>query len=133
MEPEGVVHVLRELLGGLAPGGVVVDLLAVPPNEQIEAGGEILGQLDSSAFFPRARQAAAGLDALVDDGLLVRTGGEHRFTVVTRYPTGRDAIDDIAGMSHTELPYALERRLATTAGPVALREHSLVRTFRKRR
>src|SRR3990172_177696 len=68
MEPEGVVDVLRELMEVLVPGGVVVDLLSVPPPERVEAGGEILGELDGSRFFPRALEAAAGLGGPVAGG-----------------------------------------------------------------
>ena len=130
MEPEGVVDVLRKLLQALVPDGVVVDLTAVPPNAQVEVDGAVLGELDGRAFFPRAQEATAGLDALAREGLLLLEG-EERFTVLVRYPTGRDAVEDVAQRTYTRMPACLARRVEAIAGPVAIREHSLVRRFRK--
>jgi len=130
MEPEGVVDVLRIVLKALVPGGIVVDLIAVPPNERVEVEGEVLGELDGSAFFHRVLAATAGLDALVEEGLLAREGGEQRFTVLVRYPTGKNAVEDVAERTYTRMPAALARRVEAIAGPVAIRESSLVRSFR---
>ncbi len=130
MKPEGVVDVLRKLLHALVPGGIVVDLIAVPPPERVEAGGKVLGELDQSRAIPRWLETAAGLDALVEERLLVAEG-EERLSILVRFPTGRDAVEDVAQRTFTRMPAALARRVETIAGPVAIREHSLVRTFRK--
>src|SRR3990172_11656818 len=95
MEPEGVVDVLRRLLQALVPGGIVVDLIAVPPPERVEVGDVVLGELDQSTAIPRWLETAAGLDALVEEGLLV-AGGEERLSILVRFPTGRDAVDDVS-------------------------------------
>jgi len=130
MEPEGVVDVLRKLLQALIPGGVVVDLTAVPPNAQVEVDGAVLGELDGSAFFPRAEEATAGLHSFAHGGLLLLEG-EERLSILVGYPSGRDAVDDVAERTYTRMPAELARRVETIAGPVAIREHSLVRRFRK--
>ena len=130
MEPEGVVHVLRNLLRSLVPGGVVVDLLSVPPAERVEVDGELLGELDGSAFFPRALAAAAGLDALAAEGILVHEH-EERFPIFVRYPTGADLVDDVAERHYTHMPTALARRVRAIAGPCEIRDNCLVRRFRK--
>ena len=130
MEPEGVVDVLRELMEVLVPGGVVVDLLSVPPPERVEAGSEILGELDGSRFFPRALEAAAGLDALVAEGLLAQEG-EERFPVFIRYPTGRDLVADVAQREFTRMPDELRARVLGVGGPCEIRDNCLVRSFRK--
>lgn len=130
MEPEGVVDVLRKVLRALVPDGVVVDLTAVPPNAQVEVDGTVLGELDGSAFFPRAEEATAGLDALAREGLLLLEG-EERFSILVRYPTGRDAVEDVAQRTYTRMPAELARRVEAISGPVAIREFSLVRRFRK--
>ena len=130
MEPEGVVDVLRKLLQALVPGGIVVDLIAVPPPERIEVGDEVLGELDQVRAIPRWLETAAGLDALVEEGLLVAEG-EERLSILVRFPTGRDAVDDVSQRTFTRMPGALARRVEAIAGPVAIREHSLVRRFRK--
>lgn len=132
MEPEGVVDVLRKLLRSLVPGGLVVDLLSVPPPERVEADGEVVGELDGSAFFPRALAAAAGLDALAAEGLLVHEH-EERFPIFVRYPSGADLVEDVAEREYTRMPAALARRVRAIAGPCELRDNCLVRRFRKLR
>lgn len=130
MEPEGVVDVLRKLLRSLVVGGVVVDLLSVPPPERVEVDGELIGELDGSAFFPRALAAAAGLDALVTEGILVHEH-EERFPIFVRYPRGADLVDDVAQRTYTRVPAALARRVRAIDGPCEIRDNCLVRRFRK--
>jgi hypothetical protein len=131
MEPEGVVDVLRRLLSALVPGGDVVDLTMVPPDEVVESGGEILGRLDGSLFFPRALEAGAGLDVLADQGLLALVR-EEPVTVIVRYPTGSDVIEDIASRTYTQMPAGLAARLATVrTEECLLYSHCVVRRFRK--
>lgn len=132
MEPEGVVDVLRQLLRSLVVGGLVVDLLSVPPPERVEVDGELIGELDGSAFFPRALAAAAGLDALATEGVLVHEY-EERFPVFVRYPTGGDLADDVAQREYTRMPAALGLRVRAIAGPCEIRDNCLVRRFRKLR
>jgi len=129
MEPEGVVDVLRRLLSALVPGGDVVDLTMAPPDEVVESDGEILGRLDGSLFFPRALEACAGLDALADEGLLVHER-EEPVTVIVRYPTGTDVLEDLAGRAYTRMPTALADRLATVETECLLYSNCVVRTFR---
>jgi hypothetical protein len=130
MEPEGVVDVLRRLLEALVPGGAVVDLLSVPPPETVEAGGGVLGEIDQSAFFPRALEAASGLDTLAHEGLLA-VEHEERFSIFVRYPTGRDAVEDVAGRTYSRMPPELVPRVLALDGPCVIRENCLVRSFRK--
>jgi hypothetical protein len=130
MDPEGVVDVLRQLLRSLVPGGLVVDLLSVPPPERVEVDGEVVGELDGSAFFPRARAAAAGLDELAAEGLLVHEH-EEQFPIFVRYPTGADLVADVARRQYTRMPAVLGRRVRAIAGPCELRDNCLVRRFRK--
>jgi hypothetical protein len=128
MEPEDVVHVLRRLLEALPAGGAVVDLASVPPDGLVEAGGRVVGRLDESAFFARARVAAAGLDDLVAKGVLARQADE-RFPVFIDYPTGADAVADVAQRSYGRMPDVVAARLTAITEPVRIREHSLVRSF----
>jgi len=130
MEPEGVVDVLRRLLSALVPGGDVVDLTMAPPDEVVESGGEVLGHLDGSLFFPRALAAGAGLDVLADEGLLALVR-EEPVTVIVRYPTGSDLIEDIASRTYTLMPAGLAARLATVETECLLHSYCIVRTFRK--
>jgi hypothetical protein len=124
------VDVLRRLLAALVPGGVVVDLAMSPPDETVESSGEILGQLDGSAFFPRALAAGAGLDGLATEGFL-RLEREEPVTVIVRYPTGNDALADFAEREYTRIPARLARRLAGITAECLLYSNCLVRVFRK--
>ena len=130
MEPEGVVYVLRKLLASLVPGGLVVDLLAVPPPEQVEVDGEIIGELDESAFFPRALAAAAGLDTLVAEGLLVHEH-EERFPVFVRYPSGKDLLEDVETREYTRIPIELSRHVARVTRTCEIRVSCLIRRLQK--
>ena len=130
MEPEDVVNVLRRLLSALVPGGDVVDLTMSPPDEVVESGGIILGQLDGSLFFPRALAACAGLDALAGEGVLsfVR---EEPVTVTVRYPSGDDVLEDFARREYTRMPEELANRLVGVTAECLLHSNCFVRTFRK--
>ncbi len=130
MEPEGVVNVLRKLLQALVPGGIVVDLLSVPPPERVEVDGELVGELDNSAFFPRALAAAGALDALVLEGVLVHEH-EERFPIFVRYPTGTNLFEDVAQREYTRMPAAIGPRVRAIVGPCEIRDNCLVRRFRK--
>jgi hypothetical protein len=130
MEPEGVVDVLRQLLRSLVVDGLVVDLLSVLPNERVEVDGEAIGELDGSAFFPRALAAAAGLDTLAAEGLLVHEH-EERFPIFVGYPTGAELVEDVAQREYTRIPTELARRARAVAGPCRIRDNCLVRRFRK--
>jgi len=130
MEPKGVVDVLRRLLAALVPGGVVVDLTMSPPDESVESGGKLLGHLDGSLFFPRSLAAGAGLDALADEGILMLER-EEPASVIVRYPSGNDVLEDIAEKTYTRMPDELARRLAGTSEECLLTSHCLVRGFTK--
>jgi hypothetical protein len=130
MEPEGVVDVLRRLLAALVPGGLVVDLTMAPPDEVVEVEGEIVGHLDGSLFFPRALAAGAGLDELAADGLLELVR-EDPVTVIVRYPTGNDLVEDITDRTHTRISMELAERLSPVGTECLLYSNCLVRTFEK--
>jgi len=130
MEPEGVVHVLRRLLTGLARDGVVVDLNDALEREEMVVDGEVIGKLDRRAFVPRAEAASAGLEVLVADGSLVPVH-EEQVPILVRYPTGPEAIADVARATYTRMPPELAQRLEHVEREVVRRALSRVRTFRK--
>jgi hypothetical protein len=130
MEPEGVVNVLRRLLSALVPGGAVVDLTMSPPDELVESGGQALGHLDGSRFFPRALAACSGLDELAADGLLAFEGDDP-VSVTVRYPSGADVLEDVARRDFTRMPEELARVLAGVTAECVLHSNCFVRTFRK--
>jgi hypothetical protein len=129
MAPEGIVDALRHVCEGLVPGGRVVDLQAIEPSGRVEVDREVAGQIDDSRFFERARRSVAGLDQLAADGIL-RPGGHDAFDTLVRYDSGDELVAAVAESTERMLPAALAVRLAG-AGPVVVRERSLVRVFER--
>jgi len=130
MEPEGVVHVLRKLVSGVVPGGVVVDLSALPPDGLVLHEGNPIGSLDESRFFERSVVALAGLDKLVEGGVLVRECVE-RIPVRIWFPTGSELVEDTRERTYGRIPDDLAGRVAAISGPVEIEENNQVRVFRK--
>jgi len=124
------VDVLRRVCEALAPGGTILDLRSVPPPARIEVDGEVLGELDESAFFPRSHHNGEALADLAREGLLKRTA-EDAHTMLIVYPTGRDLVDDVAGWGDTKVPAALATRLLPLEGECGIREFCLARAYRK--
>ena len=127
MQPEGIVHVLRHLCECLAPDGQVVDLLAIEPSGRVEVDGQALGRIDDTLFFQRARRAVAGLDTLVQEGMLTAEG-QVEFDTLVRYDTGPELVAEIAGADERQLGATLAAQLATV-GSCLIRERSLVRVY----
>ena len=125
MEPEGIVDVLRDLCEGLVPGGTVVDLQSVRPTGLVEVEGDEVGRLDDTAFHARAVRSVAGLDALVDEGMLLH-GEELTFEILTRFATGAELVDLKSRSEDRRVPDELARLLADV-GACAIRETNYVR------
>src|SRR4051812_22126897 len=123
MQPEGIVHVLRQLCEVLVPGGLIVDLQAIQPSGRIEVAGAPLGRIDDSAFFARAECAVAGLDALVDAGLLTR-GPQIEFDTLVRYDSGAELVAAIADSDERRMPDDVAA-MVSREGPCVVRERSL--------
>src|SRR4051812_8537946 len=130
MEPEGIVHVLRQLCEGLVPGGVVLDLQAIQPSGRVEAHGAPVGRIDDSAFYARAERAVVGLDALADEGLLER-GPQIEFDTLVRYDSGPELVAAIDATDERRMPPELAAALAD-AGACMVRERSLLRVLARR-
>ncbi len=128
MQPEGIVHALRHVCEALVPGGLVIDLQAIRPSGRVEIGGDPIGTINDDVFFARAAQAVAGLDSLVDKGLLAR-GPQIVFETLVHYDAGAELIAAITDSTERQLPDELAGRLAD-AGPCTIRETSLMRVLR---
>ena len=121
------MHVLRHLCEGLVPGGQVVDLQAIEPSGRVEADGRALGWIDDTVFFERARRAVAGLDTLVQEGLLI-AWRQIEFDTLVRYDSGTELVAAIADSDERSLAAPLAAQLASE-GRCVVRERSLVRVF----
>ena len=124
------MDVLRHVLQALVPGGRVVDLASIPPEGVVLHGDAVVGSIDESAFFPRAAATAAALDRLAAEGMLELERVE-QFPVLIHYPSGRDAVEDVAERTYGRMPDELAASVAAIADPVRIRETGRVRVFRK--
>jgi hypothetical protein len=123
------VDVLRRVYEALAPGGTILDLRSVPPPARVEVDGEVLGELDESAFFPRSHHNGEALADLARNGLL-ELAAEDDHTILIVYPTGRDLVDDVADWGTTNVPAALAARLLPLEQACSIREFCLARAYR---
>jgi hypothetical protein len=119
VEPEDVVHVLRNMVAAVKPGGVVLDLQVIRPNPRVEAGGHVVCEIDGRPLFRLADVAAAAVDAFVAEGRLLEEEVDDH-DVRKHYRTGADLVADFAGK---------ERKLPADAVPTvrALKRRCVVR------
>jgi hypothetical protein len=126
VEPEDVVHVLRNMLSGLKPGGLVLDLQVIRPNPAVETNGEKLSEIDGEPLFALADAAAAAVDAAVASGQLLEEAVDDH-DVRKHYPSGTDLVDDFAGKKRRVLDEAGVRAVAL---PCTTRERCRLRRLR---
>ena len=127
MEPEDVVHVLRNMVEAVEPGGLVLDLQVIRPNPVVEAGGETVCEIDGEPLFAQADAARAAIDAAIADGRLVEEAVDDH-DVCKHYPSGADVIDDFTGKRRPP-DEALPRLLALRTS-VTVRERCRLRRLR---
>jgi hypothetical protein len=109
------VHVLRNMVEAVKPGGLVFDLQVIRPNPVVEVDGRVVCEINGEPLFRMADAAAAAVDALVDSGRFVEQAIDNH-DVRKHYASGPELIDDFAGK---------QRRLPNQALP-------FVRTLEKR-
>jgi hypothetical protein len=128
VQPEDVVHVLRNMIASLKPGGAVLDLQVVPPNPIVEAGGEIVCEIDGAPLLAQAAAATAAVDDLVARRCL-REQAVDDHEVRNHYRTGSDLIDDFAD-SGRKIPDDAVPSLLRLGGPVVVRERCRLRRLK---
>ena len=74
MEREDVVHVLRNMVAAVKPGGHVLDLQVIRPDPVVEAGGHVVCEFDGEPLFRTADAAVVAIEALVRGGRLAEHG-----------------------------------------------------------
>jgi hypothetical protein len=119
VEPEDVVHVLRNMVDAVKTGGIVLDLQVIRLNPQVEYDGRVLCEIDGEPLFRTADAATAAVDALVLAGGLVEEAVDDH-DVRKHYVNGADLLDDFTDK---------QRRLPDTALPdlIRLEQPCLVR------
>jgi hypothetical protein len=128
VEPEDVVHVLRNMVDAVKPSGVVLDLQVIRPNPRAEVDGQLICEIDGEPLFTKADAATAAVDALVAGGRLVEEAVDDH-DVLKHYPNGADLIDDWARTERRPADEAAPRLRATTQ-PCVTRERCRLRRLR---
>jgi len=101
------VHVLRNMVDAVKPGGLVFDLQVIRPNPVVEVGRRRVCEIDGEPLFERADAATAAVNALVRARRLVEQAVDDH-DVRKHYPNGAALVADFAGK---------ERRLPAEAVP----------------
>jgi hypothetical protein len=131
VEPEDVVHVLRNMVEAVRPGGLVLDLQVIRPNPVVEVAGHVFCEIDGEPLFARADAATAAVDALVRRGRLVEEAVDDH-DVLEHYGAGRELVDDFAD-SERNLPAAAVPELFVVEEPCSVRERCRLRRLAVRR
>lgn len=122
------MHVLRNMIDAVEPGGLVLDLQVIRPNPVVEAAGETVCEIDGEPIFELADAATAAVDAAVAAGRLVEEAVDDH-DVRKHYPSGADLVDDFAGKIR-RVPEEAVPRLLALADPVTMRERCRLRRLR---
>jgi hypothetical protein len=125
-----VVHVLRNMVGAVRPGGLVLDLQVIRPDPVVEAGGRVVCEIDGGPLFRSADAATAAVDELVAAGVLVEEALDDH-DVLKHYASGPDLIEDFAAKPRRISAEGLER-LPSVTGPCVVRERCRLRRLRVR-
>ena len=120
------MHVLRNMVSAVRPGGLVLDLQVIRPNPVVEADGEELSEVDGEPLFALADAARAAVDAAVAVGTLVEEAVDDH-DVRKHYPNGADVIDDFAEKKRRVLD---EARVRAVTRPCVIRERCRLRRLR---
>jgi hypothetical protein len=132
VEPEDVVHVLRNVHAALVPRGRLLDVHPIGHDIPIRAGSRGVGFVDARAF---ARIVGAMDDVVAEtiaDGLFEEVGETCR-SVVERFDDAADFIAHAEEWTNLRLPARVRRRLRETEErPVELIDAVRYRLLRKR-
>lgn len=123
------MHVLRNMIEAVEPGGLILDLQVIRPNPVVEAAGRGVCEIDGGPLFRRADTAAAALDAAVRESVLSEeTRDDH--DVREHFATGAELIEAFAERKRHPPRAALPT--LRLLGPCAVRERCRLRQLRVR-
>ena len=119
------MYVLRNMVGAVRPGGLVLDLQVIRPNPVVEADGQEVCEIDGEPLFRTADAATAAVDAAVRGGLLVEQAVDDH-DVRKHYDDGLELVDDFAD-SRRKLPVSALPGLHALRRPCVVRERCRLR------
>jgi hypothetical protein len=120
------VNALRNIHAALVPGGALVDIHPIPPAEQVEVSGRVLGRIDEREFFRIVRAAE---EALASSGLFELEAALER-DVFERFETREEFFEIVEEREGTRIPARLATRVRAAPPPIDLRERVAFRRFR---
>ncbi len=124
------MHVLRNMVEAVRPGGLVLDLQVIRPNPTAEVDGRVVCEIDGEPLFLTADAAKAAVDALIRAGRLVEQAVDDH-DVRKHYASGAELVDDFADKKR-RLPNAAVPGLRALARPCAVRERCRLRRLQVR-
>ena len=119
------MHVLRNMIEAVRPGGLVLDLQVIRPDPVIECRGEDVCEIDGEPLFAYADAARAAVDAAIAAGELVEEAVDDH-DVRKHYANGADVVDEFAAKERKIKEQDVPRVLALTE-PCRLRERCRLR------
>jgi hypothetical protein len=122
------VHVLRNMVSAVKPGGLVLDLQVIRPDPRVEVDGRLICEIDGQPLFRLADAATAAVDASIAEGRLLEEAIDDH-DVRKHYRTGRDLVDDFCGKDR-KLPVDAVPTLRALDRPCVVRERCRLRRLR---
>jgi hypothetical protein len=119
------VHALRNIHSALVPGGTLVDIHPIPPAEQAEASGRVLGRIDERGFFEIVRATERELGSA---GLFEVEAAVER-DVFERFDTAVEFFEIVGDREGVRIPTRLARRVRAASPPIDLRERVVFRRY----
>ena len=124
------MHVLRNMVVAVKPGGLVLDLQVIRPNPTVEVDGHVVCEIDGEPLFRTAADATDAVDALILGGRLVEQAVDDH-DVRKHYANGAELVADFAGKKR-RLPALAVPRLLVAAQPCVVRERCRLRRLQVR-
>ena len=125
------MHVLRNMVDAVTPGGLVFDLQVIRPDPTVESDGAVVCEIDGEPLFRRADAATAAIDGLVRSHELVEQAVDDHYAR-KHYANGTELVDDFAG-NQRRLPERALAELRRLTQPCVVRERCRLRRLRVRR
>lgn len=120
------MHALERIHAALVGGGALIDIHPIPPAEQAEARGQVLGRLDEDEFFEIVRDSERDLAGC--ELFTLEVGIER--DVVERFDTHEEFFEIVGDRTGTRIPTRLASRVRAARPPIDLRERVAFRRYR---
>ena len=124
------MHVLRNMVKAVKPGGLILDLQVIRPKPVVEADGVAVCEIDGEPLFQLADAATGAVDAAIGHGHLIEQAVDDH-DVRKHYANGTELVDDFAGKQR-RLPKHAQPQLRALTQPCVVRERCRLRRLQAR-